>query len=243
MLIVPAIDILNGECVRLRQGSYASAQSYSQDPVQIARSFEEAGARLIHLVDLDAARGREQANRPIIRKIRQAVKVTLEVGGGIRRSGDIKTLLDMGINRLVLGTVLARNPDQAAQWCAEYGKVFMGSIDALAGQVRVSGWQEGSMLEDVALAQQAGEMGLVGLIYTNITRDGTLRGPDIVQTNRIAEVSGLPVILSGGISSAEDVAAVYREKHAKVAGVLIGKALYEKRIDLKTLVDSYQKKK
>jgi phosphoribosylformimino-5-aminoimidazole carboxamide ribotide isomerase len=240
MTIIPAIDMLGGRCVRLVQGNYEEVQVYGNDPVAVARRFEQQGARRIHLVDLDAARGDPHTNRRTIRKIRKAVSCTLELGGGIRREDDIEELLDMGIDRLVVGTAFAKRPSMVEGWSAHYGKVFLAGIDARDGFVYVSGWNHETSHKDSELAQTASKVGAGGIIYTNIAKDGTLSGPDIAGTNRIAEVSGLPVILSGGISSAEDVSRVVSERHEKVVGIIVGKALYDEAVELASLIEQYQ---
>jgi len=245
--ILPAIDILNGECVRLTRGRYDQRRRYSTDPVEVARSFEQAGARWIHLVDLDAARlssatgrGAGSPNRRVIRRIAEAVSCRLEVGGGIRRLEDAEELLAAGAARLVLGTVLVRRPEQAAGWCRLHPGILWAGIDAEAGAVKISGWERQSSLQDVELAVQAAQMGLGGIVYTSIGRDGTLEGPDIESTNRIAAASGLPVILSGGIGCAADIERVERERHPGVQGIVIGKAIYEGRVKLSELLRSRQ---
>jgi phosphoribosylformimino-5-aminoimidazole carboxamide ribotide isomerase len=240
MLIIPAIDILNGQCVRLSEGRYEQVRVYSASPASVAREFDAAGAACIHIVDLNAARG-EGRNRKALEKIRRAVSCRLEIGGGIREEKDIEELLSLNMERLVLGTVLARRPEQAAAWVEKYGPVFLGGIDAREGLVRVSGWEESSGIWDLALAGQGAILGLTGIIYTNIARDGTLAGPDIERTNRLAAVSGLPTILSGGIGSAEDVARVAREKHENISGLIVGKAIYEGSVDLAALIAAYQR--
>jgi len=240
MLIIPAIDILNGKCVRLSEGNYRQAAVYSASPASVAREFAAAGAECIHIVDLDAARG-DGRNRKALKEIRTAVSCRLEIGGGIREEKDIEELLALGFERLVLGTVLARRPEQAAAWVDKYGPVFVGGIDAREGLVRVSGWEESSGIQDLALAGQGAILGLTSIIYTNIARDGTLSGPDIERTNRIAAVSGLPVILAGGVGSAEDVARVARERHENIRGLIAGKAIYEGNVVLADLIAAYQR--
>jgi phosphoribosylformimino-5-aminoimidazole carboxamide ribotide isomerase len=239
MDIIPAIDLLGGACVRLHQGRYESARRYSEDPVEVARGFERAGARWIHLVDLDAARGRGAENREAIRRVRRIVACRLQVGGGIRTEQDLRELEEAGAERLVLGTVLVRHPERVAYWRTRFGRELWAGIDALDGRVRVAGWSEEALLQDRELAMRAQELGLNGIIYTSIARDGTLEGPDLAGTNRVAEACGLPVILSGGIGGAEDVESVYRERVPRVVGVIVGKALYEGRVDLAELLRRY----
>ena len=205
MLIIPAIDLLGGKCVRLYKGDYNKVTVYSDDPVAMARSFVVAGAKRIHLVDLDAARG-DSGNRSIIARICRDVNAVFELGGGIRTEDDVKEILDIGVDRLILGTVFAQNPELGAKWAAKYGKKFIAGIDALNGDVKVAGWQQGSSIADVDLAKKAAECGMCSIIYTNIVKDGTLSGPDTERTLTVAEASGLPVTVSGGISCQQDFA-------------------------------------
>lgn len=232
MTVIPAIDILGGECVRLVRGDYQEATIYERDPVAMARKFAEAGAKRIHVVDLDAARGDSRTNRKKIRKIRRAVDATIQLGGGIRRDEDIEELLDLGIDRLVIGTAFARRPEAVAGWVAHYGDVFLVGIDALDGVVRISGWEKETQHQDVDLAKRANEARVAGIIYTSIERDGTMDGPDIDRTNAMADASGLPVILSGGIGSMDDLEAVRTKSAKNVVGVIVGKAIYEGTVDL-----------
>lgn len=241
MLIIPAIDILDGKCVRLTKGDYDSVRVYDHDPVSMARRFEDMGAKRIHLVDLDAARGGEKKNRITLKNIRKAVSCLIQVGGGIRTADDAKELIDAGIDRLVLGTILAKTPDTVASWINRFGSLFIAGIDALNGSVKISGWSVDSRIADTELAVKAKALGMCGIIYTNIAKDGTLGGPDIDRTNLIAHTSGLPVMLSGGISSIEDVKAVAEKKSAGVVGILTGKAIYEGALDIKRALQQYQK--
>lgn len=240
MYIIPAIDMIDGKCVRLHKGDYGTSRIYNEDPVQVAAAFEDMGVKRLHLVDLDAAKGM-RTNRDRIKAIRKEFKGLIEVGGGIRSDEDIKELLDCGVDRLIVGTILARNPDQVAKWIAFYGPFFIGGIDALNGEVKVAGWEEGSSFQDSDLAKKSAEMGICSIIYTNIAKDGTLSGPDLESTNRIAEVSGLPVILSGGISSREDFENVCQNGNTGVRGIITGKAFYEGRFDLENVIESFQK--
>ncbi len=240
MTIIPAIDMLDGACVRLLQGSYDEVTDYEKDPVAVAREFERAGARRIHLVDLDAVRGSSaRTNRKKIRKIRKAVSCELQVGGGIRTDDDIEELMDLGIDRIVVGTLLARKPDLVAGWIAHYGRVFVAGIDALDGVVKVSGWQSQTQINDVDLAKRAASVGMASIVYTSISRDGTMSGPDIDKTNRIAEEAKIPVILSGGIGSVEDLATVKDTGTANLVGVILGKAIYEEKIKLEEAIGAY----
>ena len=240
MLIVPAIDLLAGQCVRLRQGDYNQVETYGLDPVEVAREFSAQGAKRLHIVDLDAARSGASNNRPVIHAVRQAFGGLVEVGGGVRSEADVEELLEAGADRLIVGTLLVREPETVARWVKRYGSVFIGGIDARGGEVKVAGWEEGSKLLDTELAARCRALGLISLVYTNIDRDGTLLGPDLERTLLVAEAAGLPVILSGGIASRVDFAAVAEVNHPLLAGVITGKAIYQNRIDLAEVIRHYQ---
>ena len=239
MLLVPAIDLRAGRCVRLLQGSFSDVTSYSSDPVETARGFEGDGARWIHVVDLDAAEGKGADNRAVIARIREAVSCRLEVGGGVRTLGQARALLDLGVDRLVIGTTVVRDPQEVARWSGALGPRLAAGVDARDGRVRISGWTEETSRVDTEVAAGLRLLGVRGLIYTSISRDGTLAGPDLERTNAAARCAGLPTILSGGIGSAQHVEEVARARDPLVAGVILGKALYEGRIRLKELVSRY----
>lgn len=240
VMIIPSIDILNNECVRLVQGRYSDVTVYSKDPVKIAQSYEKAGAKRIHIVDLDGARGQGKTNRGIIDSIRQAVSCTLDTGGGIRSEKDIEELIKIGIDKLIVGTVLAKDPEKVKNWVDKFGDFFTAGIDAFDGEVKIAGWEAGSGIRDTVLAKKAKEIGLTEIIYTSISGDGMLIGPDIIRTRMIAEESGIPVILSGGISSREDVENVIKENCPLIKGIIIGKAIYEKKVSVPDLIESFQ---
>lgn len=258
MTLIPAIDLLGGACVRLTKGNYDQVERYSGDPVEVARRFVAAGARWIHLVDLDAARtpslpdssivrspdqpATTRNNREIIQRIARALSCHVEVGGGIRSLRDVEELLEAGAKRLIVGTTLVKDPEEVSRWCASYPGTLWAGIDADRGAVKISGWERAAELQDVELAEQARLMDLAGIVYTSIGRDGTLEGPDIERTNRIAEVSGLPVILSGGIGSLEHVRRVLEQRHPGVEGLIVGKAIYRGRVDLGELFRGWQNK-
>jgi len=237
MLIIPAIDLLGGACVRLVQGDYARATVYGDDPVEVARGFERAGARRIHLVDLDAARG-SGSNREVIARIRAEVGCLVEVGGGVRSEADVRELLTAGVDRIVVGTALVRQPEEVARWARAFGRILAG-IDARDGRVKIAGWESDSDLSDVELARSAKGYGVLGIVYTDILRDGTLSGPSLDATVRVGRESGLPVILSGGVHDESDFAAAAR--CPEIVGVITGKALYEGRFELARVIEKYQK--
>jgi len=240
MVIIPAIDLLNGECVRLFKGDYGEVKSYEKDPALVAEAFESFGIKRLHLVDLDAARGEGKNNRMAIKRIRSAFSGILELGGGVREEQDVCELLEMGVDKLIVGTVLAREPEKVDAWINKFGHVFIAGIDALDGEVKVAGWEKGTALLDSDLAKKCAGMGIGNIIYTNIDRDGTLAGPDLESTNRMAAESGISITLSGGISSQEDLKQIFESGHPLLKGVITGKAFYEGRIDLKKAVDDFQ---
>ena len=234
-LVVPAIDLRAGRCVRLVQGSFASATVFPLDPAEQARRFAAAGARMIHVVDLDAAEGKGLDNRSAISAVRAAVPCVLEVGGGVRSDDDARRLVDLGIERIVVGTVLARSPKTVASWVERFGRRFVAGIDARAGRVRVAGWTTDGGIVDTDLAARLAALGIVGLVYTNIAVDGTLEGPDVARTAEVARAAGLPTLLSGGIGSEADVEAA-AAADPLVVGAIVGRAMYEGRVDLAGLI-------
>lgn len=238
MIVIPAIDLIAGRCVRLRQGAYTDTTVYNDDPVAVAQGFAAAGAERIHLVDLDAARS-DGDNRAVIARIRRAVSCTLEVGGGVRNRDALDALLDIGVDYGVVGTVLARDPEEVARWAAanDRGARMLASIDARDGIIQVSGWQEGSGVSALDLARRAGEIGLAAVEYTNIARDGMLTGPDIPGTVEIARAATVPVILSGGIAATEDTRRIMLESDGTIQGFIVGRALYEGTFDLKRALE------
>ena len=239
MRIIPAIDLLDGKCVRLLRGNYAESTEYEYDPVELARRFEAMGIGRIHLVDLNAARGDDHNNRGIIGKIRKAVSATLEVGGGVRSTRDVEELLDVGVDRLIVGTLLVKAPDRVTAWATKHPGTIIAGIDAQDGIVKISGWEEGSSMGDIEAAELAREAGALSIIYTNISRDGTLEGPDIVNSLKMADASGLPLIVSGGIRNDRDFEEIEKVSKRRIAGVITGKALYEGKINLEKLSPRY----
>lgn len=236
--VIPAIDIIDGACVRLLQGDYAQATRYHDDPARVASEFSVAGAERLHVVDLDAARGQGK-NREVVAAIRAAFPGILEVGGGVRSEDDVRQLLDAGVDRLVAGTILARDPDEVSRWCSRYSAGIIAGIDARDGIVKVSGWTEDDGLPSSDLAREAAEIGCVSVIYTNISVDGTGRGPDVKGAVAVARESGLPVIASGGVGNEEHIARAAEAESLGVVGVIAGRAVYEGQIDLTSVLRNY----
>ncbi len=238
-ILIPAIDILDGKVVRLLQGSYEQVTVYDNDPLETAKRLEEQGVRRIHIVDLDAARGQGKNNRAVLGSICKQSSCEIELGGGIRSREDVKQLLDQGLHYLIVGTALVKNPDEVASWISLAPQKFIAGIDAREGKVKVAGWEADAAMSDTDAVRLAASLGFSAVVYTSISRDGTLTGPDIDACLRIADEGKLGLIVSGGIGSMNDVHRVMDLSSAGIAGVIIGKAWYEDRIDLKELCDRY----
>ncbi|HIU67083.1 MAG TPA: 1-(5-phosphoribosyl)-5-[(5-phosphoribosylamino)methylideneamino]imidazole-4-carboxamide isomerase [Candidatus Caccomorpha excrementavium] len=239
MILYPAIDIRNGQCVRLRQGQFHDAEVYSHSPVKIAKLWEAQGASHIHIVDLDGALAGRSMNEDVIRDIVSSVNIPVQTGGGIRTIKDIETKLSLGVSRVIIGTKAVENPQFVKEAIACFGpdRIVVG-IDAKQGMVAIQGWEKVSNYKAVSLALEMKEYGVKTIVYTDITRDGMLQGPNIEHTKEIVRITGLSVIASGGVASMKDLESVYQ---IPVAGVIIGKALYENRIDLCEAIAKFEK--
>lgn len=234
MLIIPAIDLKDGLCVRLLQGKKEDATVYSDAPASTAQRWESCGARLLHVVDLDGAFTGNQKNIESIRRIREAVNMDIEVGGGIRDMERIDLLISIGINRVILGTVAIEKPELVKEACKKYpGKVIVG-IDAKSGFVAVKGWVEVTKVKAVELALRMQDYGVWGIIYTDISKDGMMTGPNIEATREMVETLNVPVIASGGVSSINDIKNLMTIKN--LWGAITGKAIYSGVIDLKEAI-------
>jgi len=230
MLIIPAIDIKNGKCVRLTQGDFENEKVYSEDPVAIAKQWEEQGAQMLHIVDLDGAKNGNLANSEIIKKIVQEVKIPLQVGGGIRNKEAVKTLLSNGISRVILGTVALENEDELKNILNEFASQVAIALDTKDGKLMKQGWLENSDKSIITTALKLEKLGVKRFIYTDVVRDGTLTEPNYKEISNLAKNIVVPVIASGGIST---IASIKQLKSMGVEGVIIGKALYEGKLDLK----------
>jgi phosphoribosylformimino-5-aminoimidazole carboxamide ribotide isomerase len=231
MLVIPAIDLKDGHCVRLLQGKKEAVTTYSNDPANTAKRWEAYGARLLHIVDLDGAFTGSQKNLQAIIKIRQSVKIALQVGGGIRNIGNVMNLFSAGIDRIIIGTAAIEDPEFLTYACNKHpGKVLIG-IDAMNGMVAIKGWEEVTSVKAKELAKRLEMVGVSGIIYTDISRDGMLSGPNIEATGEMVESVRIPVIASGGVSCLEDIKNLMKVK--KLWGVITGKAIYSGALDLK----------
>lgn len=236
MDILPAIDLLGGRCVRLFQGDYDRAESFGDDPVVMAQRWVAEGATWLHLVDLDGAKTGEPVNLQAIASITQALgnqPVKIQVGGGIRTRDRAAQLFDLGITRVIVGTVAVEQPEEVKAWCAEFpGRIVVG-IDARDGWVATRGWLETSQVRALELAQRVQDWGAAAIVYTDIHRDGTLTGPNKEALRELAEGISIPVVASGGISSVTDLLGLLSLEMLGVTGAIVGRALYTGNVDLK----------
>lgn len=229
MQIWPAIDLRGGKCVRLVQGDYARETVYGDDPAAMARRWVGEGAKFLHLVDLDGARDGKLINQDAVAAIVSAVDVPTELGGGVRYESSIRQLLELGLSRVVVGTKAIREPDWLKQMCATFPEQIVLGIDAKDGRVATDGWLEVSDVPAADLAAQFDGQPLAAIVYTDIATDGMLAGPNVEAMREMASAVNVPVIASGGVTTAEDVAKL---KQTGVAGCIIGRALYEGKLSL-----------
>ncbi len=236
--VIPAIDLLDGRCVRLAQGDYDRATIYSEDPARVAAGFAAAGASRIHVVDLDGARAGLPCNGSAVRAILGAAAGRpVQLGGGLRDLAAVEAALALGVERVILGTAALRDPELVRGAARRFpGQVAVG-LDARSGRVAVSGWLETSEVQAVEIATLFQDAGVAAVIYTEIARDGMLSGPDLEATARLAEVVSMPVIASGGVGNLEDVRRAVSCASRGVAGVIVGRALYTGAVDLKRALE------
>ncbi|MGA0391702.1 MAG: 1-(5-phosphoribosyl)-5-[(5-phosphoribosylamino)methylideneamino]imidazole-4-carboxamide isomerase [bacterium] len=233
MKIIPAIDLKNGRCVRLLQGKEDQETVYGEDPVETALSFEEQGAEQIHLVDLDGAFRGESKNLEQVERIAQAVKVPIELGGGIRSLDDISRVFDLGVNFVIIGTIAVKNPKVLEEAIQKFENQLILGLDAKDGKVAVSGWVEVTEFSDEEFANQWKQHGINRVIYTDISRDGMLTGPNLSSLRRMAIATGLKITASGGVSSLDDLKQLVELERDGVDEVIVGKAIYERQLDLR----------
>jgi len=234
MLVIPAIDLKEGKCVRLLQGKKDTVTTYSNDPAATAKHWESYGAKLLHIIDLDGAFTGDLKNLNAIIKIRKSVKISIQVGGGIRKIGNAINLFSAGIDRIIIGTAAIEDPEFLTDLCRKYpGKVLIG-IDAKEGKVAIKGWEEITSLTAKELARRLEIVGAAGIIYTDISRDGMLYGPNIEAVKEIVESVKVPVIASGGVSCIDDIKNLMTIKN--LWGVIIGKAIYSGALDLREAI-------
>lgn len=231
MILFPAIDLKDGNCVRLRQGLMSEATVFGNDPAAQATAFENMGFEYLHVVDLNGAFEGEPVNAAAVRAIRKAVKMPMQLGGGIRTMGQIEAWLAEGVTRVILGTVAVRDPELVRQAAAAFpGRVAVG-IDARDGRVAIEGWAEVSELLVAELAKRFEDAGVAAIIYTDIARDGVLAGLNLEATAALAREVSIPVIASGGLAGIEDIRRLLSPEFACIAGAISGRALYDGRLD------------
>jgi phosphoribosylformimino-5-aminoimidazole carboxamide ribotide isomerase len=231
--LIPAIDVLSGRCVRLAQGDYERVSVYADDPARMAEQFLAHPVPRLHVVDLDGARSGRPCNTDAVRRIvERAGSVPVQLGGGIRDEGAVADALALGVDRVVLGTVALRDPELVAKCAARHpGRIAVG-IDARDGRVAVEGWVETSEITTADLARRFEDAGVAAIVHTDISRDGMLAGPDLEASTALAETVRIPVIVSGGIASEDDLARAAACAARGVAGVIVGRALYTGAVDL-----------
>ena len=231
MLLIPAIDLKDGKCVRLRQGAMDQVTRYSDDPVGMAEQWQNLGARYLHVVDLDGAVTGRPQHLPQIEMIAKRPGLRIQVGGGIRQVSTVQTYLAAGVDRVVVGTAALRNPEFLAEAATTFpGKMLLG-IDIKNGYVAIQGWTEVSSLTPQQLFDKVRALPLAGVVFTDISKDGMLEGPNLPALKEAAQASPFPVIASGGVTSLQDVQAV-QALHANISAIIIGKALYEGTLNL-----------
>lgn len=229
MLVYPAIDIRGGNCVRLIKGDYQQETIYGADPAEMAVRWESEGAKILHLVDLDAAKNGQPMNYKSIEKILKAVSIPIQLGGGIREFEIIERYLNLGVSRLVVGTRAIRDADWFAEMTEKFPNRLVAGVDAMAGDVATDGWTSSSGMSPIDTAQKLAKLRIAGIVYTDIAKDGMLQGPNLAAMAEMAAAVTVPVIASGGVTTATDVKALLE---TSVAGCIIGRSLYEGHLTL-----------
>jgi phosphoribosylformimino-5-aminoimidazole carboxamide ribotide isomerase len=229
--LIPAVDLKGGKCVRLQEGIASRSTEYSSDPVAMALHWEALGATRLHLVDLDGAFSGQAAHLEIAKSIFRALKIPVQLGGGLRTLEQIETILDLGAARAILGTVAVENPHAVEEAVRRHPDAIVIGIDARMGCVALRGWVEQTALTAVELAMRMKNMGVQRVIYTDVARDGMLRGINFQETEKLCRETGMRVIASGGVSGIEDVRALWDRRGCGIEGVILGRALYDKKIN------------
>lgn len=237
MIIIPAIDIKNKKVVRLTQGKFDQQTIYHEDPVLLARSWEDQGAKLIHIVDLDGAEKGSLVNLKTIQSIKKTLNIPIQVGGGIRDEEAVNRLLSEGIHRVILGTKAAEDLRFLKKVISKWGDHIAVSIDCIKGHVMTKGWTKSSNIQGTALAKTLQDCGLKMLVYTDISRDGVLSGPNIEEVKKMLNIISIDMIASGGVANLKDIESILALKNHNLYGVIIGKALYEKKFTLREAID------
>lgn len=239
MIVIPAIDIKDGKCVRLLQGRMDAETVFSDDPAAMGTRWESEGAEIIHVVDLDGAIGKRPVNLATIGSIIDRVNVPIQVGGGIRDIETIEMYIDRGVARVVIGTEAIKNPDLVKNACRKFPNQIVVGIDAIGGKVAIEGWTQTTEVTAVELARQFEGSGVAVINFTDIERDGMRTGPNLKETEKLAKSISIPVVASGGVSSAEDIKNLVPLEAVGVIGVITGRALYDGSLDLKSAIKNF----
>lgn len=237
MLIFPAIDIRDGKCVRLFKGDFAQETVFSDKPAEMAQKWESQGAQFLHLVDLDGALAGASRNLETVKEILAAVDIPVELGGGIRTMENIDEVLALGVRRVILGSVAVKNPALVKKACAKYGDRIVVGIDAKDGIVAVDGWGVSGDVDVTTLAKEMKKAGVKTIIYTDISRDGTLEGVNVEATAKLARESGVNIVASGGVKSTADIEALKPYEKDGIEGVIVGKSIYMGTLDLQQAIE------
>ena len=236
MIIIPAVDIKDGRCVRLLQGRKNAETVYADDPVQMAKQWESQGAELIHVIDLDGAFQQHPQNTDTIKKTVEHLNIPVQVGGGIRDQTTIRQYLDIGVARVIIGTEAIKSPKMVKNACKAFPEQIVVAIDARRGMVAIEGWTQTTPMKAIDLAKRFEDCGVAAINFTDIDRDGMQTGPNIAETRRIAEAISIPLIASGGVSSINDIKNILPLKPMGITGIIIGKALYSGSLDLRDAI-------
>lgn len=241
MKVIPAIDLMDGQCVRLTEGKKELRTNYSVSPVEVAREYARSGAQLIHVVDLDGAFSGQPVNLPVVKEIVSSIDLPVQFGGGIREFAVLKKIFDCGVDRVVLGTTAITNPSFFLEACAVYREKIWVGMDAKQGLIAIRGWEETTPLTVDKLLKQVSRLSVGGVVYTDVGRDGKLLGPNLDSLKKVADSSRLPVVASGGISSLDDITEVAKLTGLGVAGVIVGKALYDRKFGLEDALAAWER--
>lgn len=236
--LIPAIDIINGQCVRLTKGDYSQMTVYSDSPSHVAQTFEQTGFHRLHVVDLDGAKSRHIVNDQVLREITQATQLTVDFGGGIKTDNDIRKAFDAGASMVTIGSIAVQQPELCMEWIERYGseRIILGA-DVRNGKISINGWKEDSDEDLLPFLKRFVESGICNVLCTEISKDGTLQGPAIELYQRVMDAyPDLHLIASGGVSSIEDIRAL---NEAGIPAVVFGKAIYEGKIDIKELINEF----